>query len=151
MPEKAAFFHFYLTFVLISCEISGLEAVQCEMPPVSSKHNGITDAQKLARFTCGDARVGGHAVEMIEALERRPGGKCSAALLGEALLKTGKLGAGVRIARRDGTACAGIAALEMRVAHAKAHEILLVRCEKLIFPKRRDAIHFQRGAKTQTH
>src|SRR5690242_1588436 len=34
------------------------------------KDNGVVDAQKLARFRWNDARVAGHAVEMIEALER---------------------------------------------------------------------------------
>src|SRR2546430_9771887 len=77
---------------------------------------------------------------MIEALDRRPGGKRGAALLRKALLKTRELGAGVRIARRHRAPRAGIAPLEVDVADAKAHEILLVRGEKLVFPKRLNAI-----------
>src|SRR5437879_12074357 len=40
------------------------------------KHNRIVQAQKLIRFRWRDTRVGGHAIEMIEALrseERRVG------------------------------------------------------------------------------
>src|SRR5437879_1885583 len=106
-------------------------------------------AKGFAGLTRSDARVGGQAVVVIETLLRRPRRERRATEFREALLKAGELRAGVRIARRDRASRAGIAALEIHIADAKAHRRVRVRAEKLIFPKRRDAIQFQRGAKAQ--
>src|SRR5258707_926201 len=54
------------------------------------------------------------------------------------------------IARRDGTARAGIAALEGDFANLKSNWIIFVFAEKLIFPERGHAIDFQRGAESFT-
>ena len=75
----------------------------------------------------------------------------AAAIVGEKPLKGRNDRSSLRIARRDGTAHAGIAALELHFADAKRHENVLIRGEKLIFPKGRDAVDFQRVAKTQPH
>ena len=89
--------------------------------------NRVTDAKGFAGFTGSDARVGGQAVVVIEALLRRPGRESRAADFREALLKAGELRAGVRIARRDRASRAGMAALEMHIADAKAHPRVRVR------------------------
>src|SRR5207237_1800390 len=57
----------------------------------------------------------------------------------------------LRIARRDGTAHARIAALELHFANAKRYEFVWLRSEQLIFPEGRDAVDFERSAETQPH
>src|SRR5712692_8502749 len=88
---------------------------------------------------------------MIEAPLRRPRRERRAAEFREALLKAGELRASVRIARRDRASRAGMAALEIHIADAKAHRRVGFRAEKLVLPERWDAIQFQRGAKAQPH
>src|SRR5215472_5975609 len=115
------------------------------------ENEGVVDAQKLASFRGGDAGVRGQTVEMIEAVARRRRGKRGAAKLHEALLESEKIGAGLGIAWRNGAASAGMASLQLNFADTKAHHAVLLRAKKLIFPKRRDAIDFQRSAKTQAY
>ena len=62
------------------------------------------------------------------------------ALMGEVLLKAVEVFAGNRVARRDGTAGAGIAALEMDVTDAEPDDAAIVGSEKLILPKSREFI-----------
>src|SRR5579862_7505130 len=72
-----------------------------------------------------------------------------AAQLHEALLKAHDRIACVRIARRNRATRARIAALEVHFANAEAHDAAFFFPEELIFPKRGDAVDFERGAKTQ--
>src|SRR5579884_1214939 len=83
---------------------------------------------------------------MVEALRRRPCGKRGPAIFREPLLKGRPVGSGLRIARRHGTPRARIAALEMYFADAKAHRIVLICREEPVFPERRHAADFKRGA-----
>src|SRR5579885_1423866 len=76
------------------------------------KFQCIADAQRLAGFRRSDARIGGHAIKMVEALRRRPRRQRRAPMLGEPLLKSGPVRARLRIARRHRTPRARIAALE---------------------------------------
>src|SRR5437588_10979926 len=88
---------------------------------------------------------------MVEARLGSPVRDVAAAIVGKEFLKARNDCPGLRIARRDRAAHAGIAALELHFADAKRHENILVCGEKLVFPKGRYAIDFQRGAKTQAH
>jgi len=71
------------------------------------------------------------------------------ALLGEAFLEAVESDAGEGIARRDGAAGAGIAALEMDCADLEADGAALVFAEELIFPEGGDASDFEGGAETE--
>jgi len=106
-------------------------------------------AEEFGRFGRGDAGVGGEAVEMIEAGARGPRGKRGFAELSEALLEAVERDAGEGIARGNGAAGTGIAALEMDFADLEAHGAALVFAEELIFPEGGHAIDFERGAEAQ--
>src|SRR5580693_7197441 len=73
---------------------------------------------------------------MVEALGGRPRRKLRAPQLGETLLEAVVIGAGLRIARGNRAARAGIAALEGDVANLEAHDTALAVSEELIFPER---------------
>jgi len=71
------------------------------------------------------------------------------ALLGEALLEAVDGDAGEGIARGDGAAGAGIAALEMDLADLEADGAALVFAEELVFPEGGDAIDFEGSAEAE--
>jgi hypothetical protein len=105
------------------------------------------EAEELAGFGGGDAGIGGHAVEVVEARARGPTGKRGLALVGEMFLETVEVDAGKGIARRDGTTGAGIAAFEMNFTDREANDAAFVFAEELVFPEGGNAIDFERGAK----
>jgi len=70
-------------------------------------------------------------------------------LLGETLLEAVERDAGEGIARGNGAAGAGIAALEMDFADLEADGAALVFGEEPVFPEGRHAINFQRGAEAE--
>src|ERR1700737_1530946 len=74
---------------------------------------------------------------MVEAGRGRPGRQSFAAEIGETFLEAGEVGAGPRVACRDGAAGARVAALEVDFADAEAHDAALVFAVELIFPERR--------------
>ena len=95
---------------------------------------------------------------MVEAGAGGPGRQGGFAELGEALLEALEDFAGLGITGRDGTAGAGIAALEIYFADFEADYAAFVFAEELIFPERRDfrrcdggavAINFECGAEAQ--
>jgi len=86
---------------------------------------------------------------MVEAGERRPRGERGFAQLGEALLEAAECDASEGIARRDGAAGAGIAALELGFADLEAYDAALIFAEELVFPEGGDAIDFERGAEAE--
>jgi len=106
-------------------------------------------AEELAGFGGGDAGIGGEAIEMVETGAGRPRGKRGFAELGEALLEAVDRVAGEGIARGNGAAGAGIAALEMNFADLEADGAALVFAEELIFPEGGHAIDFERGAEAE--
>jgi len=108
-------------------------------------------AEEFVGFGGGAAGVRGEAVEMVEAGARGPWGERSFAELGEAFLKAVERDAGEGIARRNGAARAGIAALEMDFADLEAHGAALVFTEELVFPEGGHAIYFERGAKAEAN
>src|SRR5258708_35385268 len=73
---------------------------------------------------------------MVEAGGGGPGWESFAAKVAETLLEAGEVGAGLRVARWDGTAGARVAALELDFADAGAHHAALVFSVELILPKR---------------
>src|ERR1700738_1251433 len=98
---------------------------------------------------------------MVEAGGWSPRRERFAAQVAKTFLETGEVGAGLRVARGDGTAGARVAALEVDFADAEAHDAALVFAVELIFPERGqvsvragslrgnvDPIDFERGAKT---
>src|SRR6202022_167973 len=101
---------------------------------------------------------------MVEAGGGGPGRQSFAAQIAETFLEAGEGGAGLRIARGDGAAGAGVAALETDFADAEAHDAALVFAVELIFPERGQmcvrvrgacglrgnfaAVDFERGAKS---
>jgi len=85
---------------------------------------------------------------MVEAGAGGPGRQGGFAELGEAFLEAFEDFAGLGIAWRNGTAGAGIAALEIYFADFEADYAAFVFAEELIFPERGDAIDFERGAET---
>jgi len=104
----------------------------------------------FAGFCGGDARVGGQAVEMLEAVGVGPGGKMCAALLSEMLLKTDSVGAGVGIARGNGAADAWVAAFKGDFAYMETSYAAKFRAEEMVFPEWWDTVEFQSRAETQT-
>jgi hypothetical protein len=112
----------------------------------SSEAERIADAEEFVGFGGGDAGVGGEAVEVVEAGAGGPGRKGGFAELGEAFLEAFEDFAGLGIARRNGAAGAGIAALEIYFADFEADYAALVFAEELIFPEGGDAVDFERGA-----
>jgi len=80
---------------------------------------------------------------VVEAGVRGPGRESGFTELGEALLEAFEDFAGLGIARRDGAAGAGIAALEIYFADFEADYAAFVFAEKLIFPEGRDSVYFQ--------
>src|SRR5258708_6552539 len=73
---------------------------------------------------------------MVEAGGGGPGWESFAAQVAETFLEAGEVGAGLRVARWDGTAGARVAALEIDLADAEAHHAALVFSVELILPKR---------------
>ena len=110
----------------------------------------IAGAEEFVGFGGGDAGVGGEAVEVVEAIAGGPGCESGFALFGEMLLEAGEWDAGVGIARGDGAAGAGVAALEGDIANGEADDVAFVIGEELVFPEGGDAIYFQSGAKAKT-
>ena len=106
----------------------------------------VAEAEEFAGFGGGDASVDGEAIEMIEALARRPGGEGLLAELGETLLEAVEIGAGEGIARGNGTTSARIAAFEREFPDFEADNTALVRAEELILPERGNAIDFEGSA-----
>jgi hypothetical protein len=84
---------------------------------------------------------------VVEAGAGGPGWEGGFAELGEAFLKAFEDFAGLGIARRDGAAGAGVAALEIDLADFEADYAAFVFAEELIFPEGGDATYFQSGAK----
>src|SRR3989454_3549549 len=106
----------------------------------------VADAQSLANFTRGDARVGGHTVVMIEAGFGTPRRNMRAAVIAEDFLEAGNDLSSARIARGNRAARARIAAFEIHFADAEAHRAAFFFAEELILPERGDAVDFERGA-----
>src|SRR6266849_6346073 len=124
----------------------------------------VAEAEGLAYFGGGDAGVYGQAIKMVEAGGWGPGRQSFAAQVAEAFLEAEDFGGGVRVARGNGAAGTGIAALEVDFANAEAHYAALVFAVELILPERGQVsvcarrfrgsvgvIDFQRGAKTLPH
>jgi hypothetical protein len=101
----------------------------------SAKHEGVGEAEELARFGGGDAGVGGEAVEVIESGTGRPSGESGFSELSEPSLEAVENGAGVRIAGRDGTTRARIAALESDFTDCEANDTAFLFTEETIFPE----------------
>ena len=106
--------------------------------------------EMLAGFGGGNARVGGEAVEMLEAVGVGPGRKMRVALLSETFLKTDGVGAGVGIAGRNGAADAWVAAFQGNFADMETDYAAKFSAEELVFPEWRHAFEFQSCAETQT-
>src|ERR1700688_1173194 len=87
---------------------------------------------------------------MLEAVGVGPGGELRAALLSETFLKTDGVGAGVRIARGDGAADAGVAAFKGDFADVETDDAAKFSAEELVFPEWWDAVEFQSCAEAQT-
>jgi len=85
---------------------------------------------------------------MLEAVGVGPGRKMRAALLCETFLKADGVGAGVRVARRNGAADAGIAALTGGLADLETNYATKFSTEELVFPERWHAVEFQSRAET---
>src|SRR5208283_2674705 len=113
------------------------------------QRQGIALAEELTGFGRGNTRVGGEAIEVVEARARGPRGEHRFAELSEALLEAVERDAGEGIARGDGAARAGIAALEMDFADLEAHGAALVFTEELVLPEGGHAVNFKRGAEAQ--
>src|SRR5713101_2188491 len=123
----------------------------------------VAEAEGLAYFGGGDAGVYGQAIKMVEAGGWGPGRQSFAAQVAEAFLEAEDFGGGVRVARGNGAAGTGIAALEVDFANAEAHYAALVFAVELILPERGQvsvcarslhgvgAIDFERGAKALAH
>ena len=86
---------------------------------------------------------------MVEARDRRPGRKSGFAELCEAFLESVNGHAGVRITGRDGTASAGIAALEVDFAEGEADDAAFVFAEEAVLPEGGDAVDFESGAEAE--
>src|SRR5258708_17480525 len=106
----------------------------------------VSDAQYFAGFTGSDARVGGHAVVVVESRFGAPRRDMRAAVIAEDFLEAGNDLSCARVARRNGAARAGITALEIHFANAEAHGAALFLAEESIFPERRYTINFERRA-----
>src|SRR5450755_1536007 len=111
----------------------------------------IAEAQNLASFDRGHARIRSQAVVVIEAFGGRPCGKFGFAQFGEALLEAGGVCASVRVTGRNWTTFAGIAAFKTYGTDTETpHAPGAVR-DELVLPEGRDACNFETGAKTQAN
>src|SRR5208283_3519071 len=113
------------------------------------QRQGIALAEELTGFGRGNTRVGGEAIEVVEARARGPRGERRFAKLSKALLEAIQRNARERIARWNGAARAGVAALEMDFTDLEAHDAALVFTEQPVFPEGGHAIDFERGAKAK--
>ena len=95
-----------------------------------------------------DTSVCGQTIKMVEAGCGGPVWKGTAAHLAEFFGEAEDFFAVARIARRNGAARAGMAALECDCADFEADGVILVGAEEAVFPKRGDAVDFERGAET---
>src|SRR6266849_4130918 len=86
----------------------------------------VAEAEGLAGFGWGYAGVDGQAIKMVEAGGGGPGGQSFAAQVAETFLEAEDFGGGVRVARWNGAAGAGVAALEVDFANTEAHHAALV-------------------------
>jgi len=75
---------------------------------------------------------------MVEAGFGAPRRDMRAAVIAKDFLEAGNDNSSVRVARGNGAARAGIAALEIHFADAEAHGAAFFRAEELIFPECRD-------------
>jgi len=116
----------------------------------SGKGEGIARAEEFAGLGGGDAGVGGEAVEVVEAGERRPGGQCRLTEFGETLLEALQDGTGAGIAGRNGAASAGIAALEGYFADGEADHAAFVFPEEAVFPEGGNSGDFESSAEAET-
>src|SRR5271163_3961782 len=117
----------------------------------SGEDKRIADAEKLAVFAGGHARVGGQAVVVVESGFRRPGGEVRTAKIAERFLEAREDLASLRMAWGNGTARARIAALEFDVTDPEAHRAAFFLAEELVFPERGHAVDFERRAEAQAH
>ena len=99
-------------------------------------------------FGAGDASVCGQTIKMVEAGCGGPWRKGTAAHLAEFSGEAENFFAGTRIARGNGAARAGMAALECDCADLEAHREIFVGAEELVLPKCGHAIDFECGAET---
>src|SRR2546427_2721969 len=92
----------------------------------------VADAQSLANFTRGDARVGGHTVVMIEAGFGTPRRNMRAAVIAEDFLGAGHDLSSAPIARGNPATPATIAAFAIHFADAEAHLAAFFFAEEVI-------------------
>src|SRR5215468_373957 len=115
--------------------------------PSSGQRQDIPEAHGLATLRRCHARIRRQAVKMVETPYRRPRSQLRATQFGESLLEADEVGAGPRVASWHRAARAGVATLEVHLADAKAHRIVLILREQVIFPEGRHAFDFKRRAK----
>jgi len=115
----------------------------------SGEGEGVGEAEEAAGLGGGDASIGGEAVEVVEAGGGGPRGESGFAELREAFLKGFDGNAGVRIARRDRAAGAGIAALEAYFADGEADDAAFLFAEEAVFPEGGDAVDLESGAEAK--
>jgi len=87
---------------------------------------------------------------MLEAVGVGPGRKMRAALLSEKFLKADGVGAGARIACRNGAADAWVAAFKGDFADMETDYAAKFSAEEAVFPEWRDAVELQSRTETQT-
>src|SRR5256885_15898514 len=108
----------------------------------------IAEAEEFALLGAWDTSVCGQTIKMVEAGCGGPGGKGTPAHVAEFFGEAENFFAVARIARRNGAARAGMAALECDCADFEADCVILVGAEEPILPKCGDAVDFECGAET---
>src|SRR5207302_9378548 len=92
----------------------------------------IAEAEEFALLGGGHASVCGQTIKMVEAGCGGPGRKGTASHVAEFLGEAENLFAGARIARGNGAARAGMAALECDCADFEAYSVIFVGTEELV-------------------
>src|SRR2546421_2694743 len=108
----------------------------------------IAEAEEFALLGAWDTGVCGQTIKMIEAGCGGPGRKGIAAHVAEFSREAEDFFAGARIARGNGAARAGMAALECDCADFETHGVIFVGTEEAVLPKCGDAVDFECGAET---
>src|SRR5260370_40217070 len=100
----------------------------------------VPDAQNFASFTGKHARVGGHAVVVIESRFGTPRRDMRAAGIAEHFLEAGDDLSRGWVAGGDAAARAGLAAPEIPVSNEEAHRRAVYLARELVLPGRRHRI-----------
>ena len=112
--------------------------------------DNIAHPQYFSSFSCGNGRINGEAIVMIEALRLGPGRQGLFPPFHKSLLKIRNRLSAVGVARGDDAPLTRIMAEELDIANLKRLQFPRL-AEEMVFPERLDAFQFEIATKAASH